>query len=99
MSKVSSLDLIKKWGDMSQKKKNKLTPCSVMVTCTHQTERVICMGNAKRNIVIRFLKDMQLDKICVFGEEEARLDVGRLQQVIDDIECYYEVEALSKNIK
>ncbi|WCK55126.1 hypothetical protein PP175_03825 [Aneurinibacillus sp. Ricciae_BoGa-3] len=50
------------------------------------------MGQAKVNMVIRFLKGMQLDKICSLGEEEAEVDNELIQKVIDDIECFYEAE-------
>ncbi|MFT4413893.1 hypothetical protein [Ureibacillus massiliensis] len=50
------------------------------------------MGKTKIDMVIRFLKDMQIEKVCVFGEEDAKDHVELLQKVIDDIEMFYEVE-------
>ncbi|MFB5088316.1 hypothetical protein PGC35_14115 [Psychrobacillus sp. PGGUH221] len=50
------------------------------------------MGKAKIEMVIRFLKDMQIEKVCVFGEEDAKEHVELLQKVIDDIEMFYEGE-------
>lgn len=50
------------------------------------------MAKAKIEMVIRFLKDMQIEKVCVFGEEDAKEHVELLQKVIDDIEMFYEGE-------
>ncbi|MCI1693293.1 hypothetical protein [Aneurinibacillus aneurinilyticus] len=47
------------------------------------------MGQAKVNMVIRFLKGMQVDKVCSLGEEDAKVYVDMIQKVIDDIECFY----------
>lgn len=53
------------------------------------SEGVIKMGKAKVNMVIRFLKGMQIEKVCVLGEEDAQVYVDTIQKVIDDIECFY----------
>lgn len=50
------------------------------------------MGKAKIELVIRFLRDMQIEKVCVFGDEDAKEHVALLQKVIDDIEMFYEGE-------
>lgn len=50
------------------------------------------MGKAKVKMVIRFLKRMQAEKICVLGEDEAREDNEQIQKVIEDIEDFYEAE-------
>lgn len=50
------------------------------------------MGKAKVELVIRFLKDMQIEKVCVFGGEDAKEQNELLQQVIEDIEMFYEGE-------
>ena len=52
------------------------------------------MGMVKINMVIRFLKEMQIDKICSLGEDEARDDNEQIQKVIEDedIEMFYEME-------
>ena len=50
------------------------------------------MGKAKIKMVIRFLKDMQIEKVCVFGEVDAKEQNELLQQMIDDIEMFYEGE-------
>lgn len=43
-------------------------------------------------MVIRFLMEMQAEKVNVLGEDEASKDVKRIQMVIDDIEMFYEME-------
>lgn len=50
------------------------------------------MEKAGIDMVIRFLKDMQIEKVCVFRELEAKEHVELLQKVIDDIEMFYEGE-------
>ncbi|WP_010500099.1 hypothetical protein [Paenibacillus elgii] len=50
------------------------------------------MDKAKVKMVIRFLKRLQAEKICVLGEEEAREDNKRIQKMIKDIEHFYEAE-------
>ncbi|WP_458414883.1 hypothetical protein ACNQFZ_08690 [Schinkia sp. CFF1] len=50
------------------------------------------MEEAKVEMVIRFLKDMQIEKVCVFWEDEAKEHVELLKKVIDDIEMFYEGE-------
>lgn len=50
------------------------------------------MGMVKINMVIRLLKEMQIDKICTLGEDEAKDDNEQIQKVIDDIEMFYEME-------
>ncbi|MGG1619097.1 hypothetical protein [Paenibacillus sp. NRS-1781] len=50
------------------------------------------MGKAKVNIVIRFLKGMQAEKVNVLGAEEATEDNELIQKVIEDIELFYEAE-------
>lgn len=50
------------------------------------------MGKARVEMVIRFLKDMQIEKVCVFGEEDAKEHNGKIQVVIDDIEMFFEGE-------
>lgn len=50
------------------------------------------MERARIDMVIQFLKDMQIEKVCVFGEEDAKEHVKLLQMVIDDIEMFYEGE-------
>ena len=57
------------------------------------------MGKAKIEMVIRFLKDMQIEKVCVFGEEDAEEHVESLQKVIDDIEMFYEGELEEQQMK
>lgn len=59
---------------------------------TTTMERVVSLGKVKVNMVIRFLKDMQMDKICSLGEEEAKQDNELIQKVIEDIEMFYEAE-------
>lgn len=50
------------------------------------------MGKVKVNMVIRFLKDMQVEKVNVLGEDEAKDDNEQIQKVIEDIEMFYEAE-------
>ncbi|MEK4733204.1 MULTISPECIES: hypothetical protein [Paenibacillus] len=50
------------------------------------------MGKAKVNMVIRFLKGMQAEKVNVLGAEEAQEDNVLIQKVIEDIELFYEAE-------
>ncbi|NHN34849.1 hypothetical protein [Paenibacillus agricola] len=50
------------------------------------------MGKVKVNMVIRFLKGMQAEKVNVLGEEEAKDDNEQIQKVIEDIELFYEAE-------
>lgn len=50
------------------------------------------MGKVKVKMVIRFLKRMQAEKICVLGENESKADVEQIQKVIEDIEMFYEAE-------
>ncbi|MGN8231293.1 hypothetical protein [Paenibacillus polymyxa] len=49
------------------------------------------MGKAKVNMVIRFLKGMQAEKVNVLGTE-AQKDNELIQKVIEDIELFYEAE-------
>lgn len=50
------------------------------------------MGKVKVNMVLRFLKGMQVEKVNVLGEAEAKADVEQIQKVIEDIEMFYEAE-------
>ncbi|WP_342416709.1 hypothetical protein NST83_04365 [Paenibacillus sp. FSL R10-2782] len=50
------------------------------------------MGKAKVNMVIRFLKGMQAEKVNVLGTDEAMEDNELIQKVIEDIKLFYEVE-------
>ncbi|MHB0860460.1 hypothetical protein ACYCS5_04165 [Paenibacillus sp. SEL3] len=49
------------------------------------------MGKTKVNMVIRFLKGMQAEKVNVLGTEEAREDNELVQKVIEDIKLFYEL--------
>ncbi|WP_211189343.1 hypothetical protein [Paenibacillus polymyxa] len=53
---------------------------------------MIQLGKVKVNMVIRFLKDMQAEKVNVLGAEEAQEDNELIQKVIKDIELFYEAE-------
>lgn len=50
------------------------------------------MNHARLEVAIKVLKDTQIEKICVLGEEEAQEDIKAIQKVIDDLECFYEYE-------
>ncbi|MFK4474171.1 hypothetical protein ABH897_003921 [Paenibacillus sp. RC73] len=50
------------------------------------------MGKAKVNMVIRFLKGMQAEKVNVLGTEEAMEDNRLILKVIEDIKLFYEAE-------
>ncbi|ADM68669.1 hypothetical protein GMA19_00822 [Paenibacillus polymyxa E681] len=50
------------------------------------------MGKAKVNMVVRFLKGMQAEKVNVLGDKEACEDNELIQKVIEDIELFYEAE-------
>jgi cell division GTPase FtsZ len=50
------------------------------------------MGKVKVNMVIRFLKGMQVEKVNVLGEDEAKDDNELIQKVIEDIDMFYQVE-------
>lgn len=42
--------------------------------------------------VIKFLKDMQLDRICSQGEQEAMPYNDRTQNLINDIAVFYDID-------